>query len=209
MVRCTLLDAGKKFANDWIFQAVNYQFESGNAYAIVGANGAGKSTLLHVLSAYQSLSKGKISYFLNDAPLAESAVFQHLGWAAPYLDIVEEFTLKEFLQFHFSFKKTVNNLSIDHLIDLCALTHVQHKPIKYFSSGMKQRVKLISSICAQNEILLLDEPCTNLDLNGIEWYQQLLKDYGNNRLIIIASNRREEYTMCQHIFDINAYKTSK
>ena len=96
---------GRRFNREWIFRKVNYSFELGNSYAILGANGSGKSTLLQVISGSLTSSEGKVNYFREDIPLDIENVFHELSFAAPYLELIEEFTLSEHIDFHFQFKR--------------------------------------------------------------------------------------------------------
>jgi ABC-type multidrug transport system ATPase subunit len=201
-MKISLTDAGKRFNRDWIFRHITYTFESGNAYAIVGPNGSGKSTLLQALSGSMHLNEGKIEY--SDSTLEE--IYQQVSICAPYLDVIEEMTLKEFLAFHEKFKPFLPSLSIEKIIAILGLEKAVNKQIRYYSSGMRQRVKLAQAIFSDTEILLLDEPCTNLDLAGIELYHQLINEYGKTRLIFVSSNDEVEYRFCKEKLLISDYK---
>ena len=133
-------------------------------------------------------------------------IYQHISIAAPYLEVVEEMTLTEFLQFHQNFKPFLTEVNIEKIISLIGLQKSAHKQIRYFSSGMKQRVKLAQAIFTNTPVLLLDEPCTNLDSEGIELYQRLIKDYCKNRLVIVSSNDVQEYSFCEEKIDILMFK---
>jgi len=133
-------------------------------------------------------------------------VLRHITLCAPYMQLIEEFTLAEQLQFHFSFKKAVQQLSVQQIIALLGMEQHAQKEIRYYSSGMKQRVKLCLALLTDASVLLLDEPATNLDEAGILWYRQLVRDYLNERLLIISSNRMEEYEMCGERILLSEYK---
>ena len=122
------------------------------------------------------------------------------------MELVEELTLREFFDFHFSFKRPLPSLTIDKIIDLIGLKDAVNKPIGDYSSGMKQRVKLAQAIFADTPILLLDEPCTNLDQQGVEQYREWIEQYGKNRLVIVASNDPREYFFCREQMLIEDYK---
>src|SRR5690606_37770533 len=113
MLKIKLDDIGRRFNRDWIFKHINYEFNQGNSYAILGPNGSGKSTLLQVLAGSLSPSQGKISYFKNDRPIEIESVFRHLALAAPYLELFEEFTLRELITYHFRFKKPLSGWSTE------------------------------------------------------------------------------------------------
>ncbi|KXK41234.1 MAG: ABC transporter [Bacteroidetes bacterium OLB11] len=196
----------KKFNKDLLFSGININFEVNNRYALMGANGSGKSTLLQIISSYLSPSKGQISYFYNNQKIEENEVFHHVSIVAPYLELIEEMTLTEFLEYHFSFKQKL--ISINEMIDYVGLNLSKNKPIEKFSSGMKQRVKLLQAFMSNSPILLLDEPCSNLDQAGFETYTQLMNNFSKNKIVIVASNDLQEIKPCNHQINISDYKNS-
>ena len=202
----TLQDVGRRFNRDWIFRGIDHTFTSGESYAILGPNGSGKSTLLQILNGSLSPSVGNISYVLHSEPFPVDEVFQHISLAAPYLELIEEFTLTEMLDFHFKFKKPKEGMSAGSVIELLGMDANKNKAIRYFSSGMKQRLKLALAFCSDTPILMLDEPTSNLDTQGVEWYLNLVQQFAQNRLTIICSNQKQEYAFCKQQLDIRNYK---
>ena len=203
----TLNGIGKKFNTEWIFRNLNASFEPGMGYAILGRNGSGKSTLLQVIAGNIYPTSGKINYSLNGKTIPDEQIFRHLALVAPYQELIEEFTLREMLDFHFSFKPLVDGLSVTKIVDLLAFPQSKSKQIRKFSSGMKQRVKLVCAILSDTPLLFLDEPTTNLDSTGIEWYMNLINDYGKNRTIIVCSNMQQvESGFCKESIQIEDYK---
>ncbi len=202
-----LQNIGKRFRYEWIFKNINIKFESGNKYAITGANGSGKSTLMKVLSGHLSPSKGNIFYKINDKIIEKENVYQYVSYAAPYIQLPEEMTLAELLSFHQKFIAFQNNISTKNIIEILNFKNASKKEVRFFSSGMKQRLKLALAICSDSSLLLLDEPTTNLDTQGMKWYAQLLEEYTlANRLTIIASNVASDYAGSKEIFNIMDYK---
>ena len=197
---------GKKFSNEWIFRNLNEKFQSGESYTFVGANGSGKSTLLQVLSGYMPHSEGIINYEINSKIIEIDNFYKHLVIAAPYLELIEDFTLSELLAFHIKFKPFKNNLSIPDFIDFIELPKAKNKEIKFFSSGMKQRVKLGLAFQSDCEILMLDEPTSNLDAQATDWYFRNVQEYAQNRLLFICSNQPSEYEFCKNILNVQNYK---
>lgn len=191
---------GKRFNREWIFKKLNFAFEQGSSYAIVGPNGSGKSTLMQVLWGQVPASTGSLTYSNKNTTIPEEEAYKQVSIATPYMDLIEEFTLTEMVQFHFKFKPVAKNLSTGALIDLMELSHAQNKLISNFSSGMKQRLKLGLAFFSDTSALFLDEPTTNLDKKAIEWYQVKLREYGASRLVLIASNTEYEYPEnCQKV----------
>jgi len=196
----------KRYRYEWIFKNLDYTFESNKCYAITGANGSGKSTLMRILSAYLSPTKGKIIHQYQGKTLQSESIYQQLAYAAPYMDLIEEFSLKEQLLFHQKFKSFLPELTIEDLLSLLAFRRAKNKQISHFSSGMKQRLKLLLAICSNVPLLLLDEPTTNLDRQGIDWYLELIERFGKARTIIVASNVEEDYGFCDAVLNIMDYK---
>jgi ABC-type multidrug transport system ATPase subunit len=205
-MKITLENIGRRFNRDWIFRGVDHTFISGETYAILGPNGSGKSTLLQVINGSLSPSIGKLNYFYGDKPVEVEQVFQHLSLAAPYLELIEEFTLDEMIDFHFKFKAYKQGIDKAAIIELLNLPGSKNKAIRYFSSGMKQRLKLALAFCADTPILMLDEPTSNLDTQGVDWYLSLVQQFALNRLTIICSNQEHEYSFCEHRLSIADYK---
>jgi ABC-type multidrug transport system ATPase subunit len=205
-MKIALSDAGKRFNRDWIFRHFTYSFEKGNAYAITGPNGSGKSTLLQVLSGSMHFNEGTCNWTIGNKQLANEDVYNHISICAPYLEVVEEMTLREFFDFHHGFKPFIPGVSTDSIITTLGLENAASKQIRYYSSGMKQRVKLAQCIFSDTAIVLLDEPCTNLDSTGIELYHQLIYDYCKDRLVIVSSNDEVEYKFCKETINISDYK---
>lgn len=205
-MKINLTKLGKRYNRDWIFRNLDFQFDEGKHYAITGPNGSGKSTLLQIISGSSIFNEGTISYFANNTPFPADKIFQKISFAAPYLDMIEEMTLDEFFSFHHKMKGWLPTLDTKEIIYLSSLENAAHKQIRYFSSGMKQRVKLAQAIFSDVPIVLLDEPLTNLDEEGVLLYHHLVENYCKNRLLIISSNDKKEYSFCEEIIDIREYK---
>lgn len=201
-----LTDAGKRFNRDWIFRHVNFTFHQGRSYAITGPNGSGKSTLLQSIASSMNVSEGNIQYTIDTIKISEENIYRHVSIAAPYLEVIEEMSAKEFLLFHASFKPLLSSVTIDEIIKIIGLEKTADKQIRYFSSGMKQRIKLAQAIFSDANILLLDEPCTNLDATGYALYHQLIKNYCSDKLIIVSSNDENEMDFCEEKISIMDYK---
>ncbi len=191
---------GKRFNREWVFRNFNYTFESGKAYAITGPNGSGKSTLMQVLWGQMHPSSGSIQYPIQD----QSEIYKSVSIAAPYMDLIEEFTLHEMVHFHFKFKKS--RLPIKEVIEKIELSSSNHKTISSFSSGMRQRLKLALAFYAEADLLFLDEPCTNLDKKSVDWYVLHLQQVSTGTTTFIASNQEHEYPSASDKIDILNYK---
>lgn len=201
-----LQNLGKRYRLEWVFRGITHQFDMGGRYAILGSNGSGKSTLMKVLSGHLSPSKGSISFETNGRVIPVDQVYKQVSYAAPYIDLIEEFTLEEAVAFHSKIKPLLPGLTTTRIFDLLSLSRAKQKEIRHFSSGMKQRLKLILAVCSHTEVLLLDEPATNLDQQGIEWYKALVTEYAANRLTIIASNDPHDVAFCKEHLNVLDYK---
>ncbi|WPP53681.1 ABC transporter ATP-binding protein [Catalinimonas niigatensis] len=197
---------GKKFQKEWVFRNVNLTLVQGEPYVLIGPNGSGKSTLMLILSGLLPPSQGEVSYHKEGKEIPEDQFYLYQSIVAPYEEVVEEFTLEELLDFHFSFKKADENKSIGDIMESLYLTQARHKYIRQFSSGMKQRLKLGLAFYAQSDILFLDEPCSNLDAKGIEWYQQEVRKVQHDRIVVVCSNQPYEYEFVKHQINIEQYK---
>ncbi len=199
--------ASKRFNKEWIFSNLNFSFTTGQHYALIGNNGSGKSTLLQIIAGYIGLTKGEIHWINTSGEVIDSSnIFQHISIAAPYLELVEEFTALEQIAFHQQFKPLQTGLSPNELLEKIGLSNATNKQIRNFSSGMKQRLKLALAIFDQAPILLLDEPCSNLDQEGIQTYHQLMQAYAMHKLIIVASNDPQEYKFCSQELSLSDFK---
>lgn len=190
----------KKFRQEWVFKALNYTFESGKSYAIVGQNGAGKSTLLKTLAQYSLPNKGTVEF----KGISEN-VNKQISFAAPYSELIEEFTLPELLSFLIEIDFLAARWDFNAFTSFIDLRPTETKYIKNFSSGMRQKVKLGVALAADRPILCLDEPTSNLDEAAKNWFYKALESQ-RHKLILIASNEKAEIDLCTNSLAIADYK---
>jgi len=196
MISLHLDHIGKKFGRHWVFRDMDLHFCSGEAIAVTGHNGSGKSTLMRVLSGVMRPTAGRVKLSTGEVPVAEENYFHYVAVSAPQLDIPDEMTLSELIQFHFQFKPLMKAMPASIMAQAIQLAGQEHKQIRLFSSGMRQRVKLGLALLSDSPILLLDEPTTNLDAHGVEWYLQMVQQWREDKLIFVASNLEREYAFC-------------
>lgn len=199
-------NVGKRFNKEWIFKRVNLRLTKGKSYAITGHNGSGKSTLLKIISGSLLQSEGSIIYQDTSKEIPPEYFYKYISLVAPYLKVLEEFTLQEFLNFHFKFKSLREGIQLKDLPEIFQLPHAKNKLIKNFSTGMTQRLKLGISFYSDVPIILLDEPATNLDKTGVQWYHDLVEQFKEQSLLIVSSNRQDEYSFCDEMISIMDYK---
>lgn len=197
---------GKRFSREWIFRKLNYSFQPGKVYAVTGPNGSGKSTLMQVLWGQSPPTTGSLSYNFNGATVPVEEVYKHITIATPYMDLVDEFTLREQVDLHFKLRALQNGMTIDHLIEKMYLSEAKDKAIGNFSSGMRQRLKLGLAFYTRASLIFLDEPGTNLDTKAFDWYLSLLENRNPETTLFIASNNPEEYPGGVEVLNIMDFK---
>jgi ABC-type multidrug transport system ATPase subunit len=206
-MRITLASVSKTFGREALFSGVDQVIDSGSRTAILGPNGSGKSTLLQVIAGAMLPTKGEVKHELNGSTLEHDVVYKHVSIAAPYLSVYEDLSLRETLDLHIRLKPLLNRITGEELARIALLERHLNKPVRNFSSGMKQRLKLALAILSDTSLLLLDEPCTNLDTQGSAWFRELLlKDLGT-RTLLVASNRQQEETFaCTASIEVERWK---
>lgn len=201
-----LLNVGKHFNKKWVFRNVNLKFFPNQIYGITGENGSGKSTLLKLIGNTLDISEGRVVYKKKETEISKN-IYKHISFATPYHAIIEEFTIYEMIEFHFKFKNISNNLTLEQIIKISELGEHSQKQIANFSTGMKQRIKLILALLSDTHVVLLDEPTSNLDTASIEWFHSLLNNFTTDKIVIICSNHNNnELKYCNTLININEYK---
>ncbi len=196
-MKIKLQEASKRFQYEWIFRNLTLELNQGDSLAITGGNGTGKSTLLKCISGSIPFSSGKMTFESEGKLIADSDWYQSLAISAPYLELPEEFSLIELIDFHFKFKRPLNQIQPKELIEILYLDQHVAKPVSQFSSGMKQRLKLGLALFSDVPVILLDEPTSNLDKKGIAWYTDLIRNFQKERILIVCSNEPREYEFCK------------
>ena len=184
----------KKFGSQWIFRDISAAFDSDKPYAIVGANGSGKSTLLKIISGIVTPNEGKVSYSTEQKVIPTDEIFSHLSYSAPYLDLPEELTIAEIIDFHESMK-AFKGITSSELLNVLEIP--SDKQVRDCSSGMKQRVKFALAYYTDSKLLLLDEPTANMDHHWRDWTLNLVKSNSIERITIICSNEPIEYEFAE------------
>jgi ABC-2 type transport system ATP-binding protein len=204
MLQLIATNIAKRYNQQWIFKAFSASYTQQDKVAIIGHNGSGKSTLLQILAGYVQATQGTMQLSVNDKLITKDLHFKYLAYCSPAMELIEDFSLVEFLDFHYKHKHAL--IGVQETINLLGLQQAAHKRLAYFSSGMRQRVKLAQALCVNTPMVFLDEPTSNLDENGIKLYNLLLQQFATNKLLLISSNNKDEYAMCSTIVDITAYK---
>lgn len=179
----------KYFGERKIFSNINFEISSGSSVAITGPNGSGKTTLIRIISGLLNPTEGKVTYTANGSVLNDREKFNQLGLVGPYLELYGDLTAMENLSFFSKMKRIKNEQEIiPELLDKMNLTGHEDDLVKNYSSGMKQRLKYVFALLASPSVLLLDEPASNLDNEGIHTVYEIMERQKSNGILIIATN---------------------
>jgi ABC-type multidrug transport system ATPase subunit len=196
-----LQNLGKKYNRSWIFKELNETFTVGDCIQITGNNGAGKSTLIKILAGIETPTEGSITHQNN-----KGVKHMDVSFCAPYQGLYTELTLQELFNLTQRFRPLLIN---DFESFVVAMDYPRkkllNKPIQKYSSGMQQRVKVLLACCMKSEILLLDEPASNLDAQGVSWYVKTVQKFSKNRIVFVATNDTErEASFCTKRIEMRA-----
>lgn len=187
----------KRYRFKPIIKSLNFVIQSGQHFAVKGPNGSGKSTLLKIISGFLSPSEGKITYSLSDDKIDRGEIWRHLSYAAPYIDLISSYTVEEYLNFHLKLRSFRNKTSISEFLEYVHLERHKSKLTDHLSSGMKQRLKLGICLFTEADLIILDEPGTNLDTGNHFWLMNTLKfPVVASTTCLIASNDMKDLTTC-------------
>ena len=192
-------NCGKNYHRTWLFRGLDKTIDisKGNSYAVLGPNGAGKSTFTLLLTGQVAPTEGTIHWEMDGKIVSPNNWHQYYALSSPAMELPEEFTLEEWYHYHQKLKPFRENFTFAELVDRCNFPKkVASKSIMHFSSGMKQRIKLILSFLSDQPLVILDEPLTNLDNAGLDLYQSLINETIQEKCFIVASNRLDEYEFC-------------
>lgn len=193
----------KTFGPHTVFSDLTFEY-SGNRLGIAGSNGSGKSTLLRCLAGLLSPTEGEINWLERNEIISAQTVNQSMGYAAPYINLYDELTVIENLQFLSDIRRHFDTTgNIKRWIDKSGLSSLENQPYGTLSTGQQQRLRIAAALFHQPNILLLDEPGSNLDEAGRNLINEIANLYQDpQHLLIIASNDPRELEVCQQIFSI-------
>ena len=184
---------GMKFGEKRIFQNINFELSPGKSAAIVGPNGSGKTTLVRIISGLLRPTIGKVKYIEDNEHIAVQNFHKDLGLVGPYLQLYEELTAKENLTFFAKIKRISHpEEKIKSLMERMNLTGREDDQVKTYSSGMRQRLKYIFALLGDPKILILDEPTSNLDSDGIDRVYTIMNEQKEKNILLIATNDQSD-----------------
>ena len=187
MISIEAINLGKKYGTNRLFKNFSFSFTQNQHYCITGINGSGKSTFLLTLCGYITPTEGKIVWKNNNAVIENPIGF--FSYTSPALELFEHLSLIEILKHHAAFCQTFNLENALDEIENMGLKKSLNKQVSSFSSGMKQRVKLIMALYNDVPVILLDEPCSNLDDIGLAQYNHLLHTRESKSMFLVATNQ--------------------
>ena len=193
----------KFFNRRKIFSDIAFSVQQTNALAITGPNGSGKSTILKILAGLLSPTNGEIDFMFNNQQIKIADRFLYLGFVAPYLHLYDEFTGLENL--HIFRRVRGVNVTDDFVLGLLERVGLLNRKddfVRTYSSGMKQRLKYAFALFHQPPILLLDEPASNLDREGISTIYNIMQEQKQKGILIIATNDPGELKFCDQVIDL-------
>ncbi|MCC7159807.1 MAG: ABC transporter ATP-binding protein [Ignavibacteria bacterium] len=192
----------KKFDRKMIFKSVNFRLSRGNSTAITGRNGSGKSTLIKIIANLLLQTSGSINLHINGSAVKKELLFMHMGFVSPYLNLYDEFSGYENLKLVANIRGRGHD-NIENVLKRVGLFERRNDMLKIYSSGMKQRLKIAFSILHTPDVLLLDEPTSNLDTEGIGVVDDIATEYSKDRILVIATNDEHEKSLCSSEINLN------
>ncbi|RCK77296.1 MAG: ABC transporter involved in cytochrome c biogenesis, ATPase component CcmA [Ignavibacteriae bacterium] len=204
MLRVEAINIKKNFGNRKIFSNINFTLDSKNVLGITGKNGSGKSTLVKIIAGIISATNGEVKYFIDQKHIEQPEIYKYYGFVSPYLQLYEEFSAFENLELI----SKIRNIMIDEnrilsLLERFGLLDRKDDYVREYSSGMKQRLKYAAALYHKPDLLILDEPRSNLDSDGIRIVYDIIQEHKEKGSIIIATNDLEDIQLCNNIIDLN------
>jgi heme exporter protein A len=197
----------KTFGRRLIFKDISFELKTPSIFGISGPNGSGKSTLVKIIANIISPSSGRLIHNLNRTEIKPVKLHNHIGLVSPYLVLYDEFTAYENLNYFSEIRGiSFNKEKADNLLTKFLLFNRKNDLVKTYSSGMKQRLKFIFALMHSPQLIILDEPTSNLDDEGKEVVYELVKEEGKKNIVIIASNEKTDLNLCSETIDLNNYK---
>jgi heme exporter protein A len=188
----------KEFDRRTIFRDVSISLSQGDSLAITGRNGAGKSTLVKVVAGLLSGTHGKVEYTVDGKRLEIENLRHHIGFVSPYLQLYDEFSGSENLELLSKIRSDVGIDSgrIQEVLETVGLWERKSDYVRTYSSGMKQRLKYAFAILHRPSLLILDEPTSNLDHDGIAMVKKVVDEQKTRGVLIVATNDADEARWC-------------
>lgn len=187
-------DVAKRYDARVVFKGVSGEAEPGEVLVLTGPNGSGKSTLLAILSGLLRPTRGEVHHHLDGHEVPRAIWGRHLGVVAPSMAVYDELTAMENLRFFARVRGLAgDDAALASLLDRVGLDPARTTPVRGFSTGMAQRLKIAQALLHEPALLFLDEPGSNLDPAGQDWLEEQVAAFATaGRTIVLATNDRRE-----------------
>ena len=197
----------KLFGRRLIFKDINFNWTESGIFGISGPNGSGKSTLVKIVAGLIAPSSGKITHKNSGSEIIPEKLHNHIGFVSPYLVLYEEFSAWENLKIFAKIRGvSFNEEKVTYYLAQFLLENRKNDLVKTYSSGMKQRLKFIFALMHSPEVLIFDEPTSNLDEEGKKVVYKIVSEEGKNRIVIIASNEAKDLELCNEVLLLEKFK---
>ncbi len=208
-IQLKVTELKKIFNNRLVFNQLNFELTSGDKFVITGKNGSGKSTLIKILAGVLTETSGKVDYFLDNKKIDRENFYQIVGLVSPYLVLYDEFTAYENLSLFSKIRGLkISEGEINEILKRVGLYERRNDLVRTYSSGMKQRMKYASAILHNPLVLLLDEPTSNLDLEGKSFVDNLVFNFREDGIVIVATNETQDFKYGEKIINLDDYKNT-
>ena len=178
-----------------VFESVCCEVETGRSLVVTGPNGSGKSTFLKVLCGLVNPSAGTVVWHMHGQRLVPKDMMRLVGYVSPEMGLYGRLTAAEHVSFFASLRGIrVDDCWVNKALSRVQLAEYEHYPVGEFSSGMKQRMKLACALVHEPQVLILDEPSSNLDSRGLGLVDELITTHPSSGLVIVATNEQREVT---------------
>jgi heme exporter protein A len=194
----------KHYAGTLLFKDISFELSPGEVLAIAGWNGSGKSTLLRIIAGLVRPTLGRVEMFFKGKPIPKDSKRKFLGMVAPAFSLYEELTALENLEFFCKVRGVGydRNSCLD-MLERAGLTENANKLCRNYSSGMKQRLKLVQALLHNPPLLLLDEPGCNLDSKGMKIVEDVILKQRQVGMTVIASNEKRALDYADRVINLS------
>lgn len=195
----------KSFDKKQVLRDIDFSFQSGKIYGLLGRNGAGKTTLFNCLNRDMKADRG--NFYLTVEGQRRDITASDIGYVLSTPTVPEFLTGREFIKFFLDINEASleDVWSVDAYLDLVSIApEDRDKLLRDYSHGMKNKMQMLINVIAQPNILLLDEPLTSLDVVVAEEMKQLLRSLKEGRITIFSTHIMDlALDLCDEIVLLN------
>ena len=204
-MKLVVKDLKKNFGKKEVLKDINFEFEKGKIYGLLGRNGAGKTTFFNCLNEDIEIDAGE--FYIEDNDTKRKMEAEDVGYVLSTPNVPEFLTGREFLKFFIDInkKRIKDEKTIDEYFDFMKIEKEDRdRLLKDYSHGMKNKMQMLVNIIANPNVLLLDEPLTSFDVVVAEEMKQMLRGIKKNHIIIFSTHIMElALDLCDEIVILN------